>query len=574
MRHCVPFRAVFFLWSLWMYVWVGPASAQTSTAKTPTSTQKNAPKLKLTPQQERGLRLLRSAQAEAAALQPDMRTFVLMQIADGYQKVDTSKVDALLKEAFTASLSIEGIAPRSDDPERVCPMMEGCGIKLWLQRDILSAIRSLTDAQALLLRAEPQVQRQVTEFLIVRYVTKKDFERAKELIVSLASQGDYPYEAAMELMLALPPSERLDTFAQALNAYQQQGASQSYGSGFDGMPGMVMRFWHDVPTALAVDAIDQILENAKDVSAGPNNVRLTYSGNAGTVALSSQYQYRLFQLLPVLQELDKPKADSLLRDNPDLQALLGRFPEGLPALRPDYRLHRPKEGEAPIYHMSVSSGDAPPTAINALAVQAQQEIQRRQEQIAVESETDPKQAVADAMSLPEVTPSTGLPGAGSSPRATALLRIAKKLGKKNPSVTKDALAEARKSLSQASLRVQASSLNDAAEEYLEIGDEDGAQKTVKEALQVAEKLYAKDSDSDDPNRVFKGGWPSMNQWRRCVQITTRFSPTAAEAIIAGIRDPEIATFEKVYFANALLGVPPATMSVGERHKSEGMFSLF
>jgi hypothetical protein len=102
MRHCVPFRAVFFLWSLWMYVWVGPASAQTSTAKTPTSTQKNAPKLKLTPQQERGLRLLRSAQAEAAALQPDMRTFVLMQVADGYQKVDTSKVDALLKEAFTA----------------------------------------------------------------------------------------------------------------------------------------------------------------------------------------------------------------------------------------------------------------------------------------------------------------------------------------------------------------------------------------------------------------------------------------------------------------------------------------
>jgi len=73
-----------------------------------------------------------------------------MQVADGYQKVDTSKTDALLKEAFTASLSIEGIAPRSGDPERGCPVMEGCGIKLWLQRDILSAIRSLADVQALL----------------------------------------------------------------------------------------------------------------------------------------------------------------------------------------------------------------------------------------------------------------------------------------------------------------------------------------------------------------------------------------------------------------------------------------
>ena len=191
MRHHIPFRAVFF-WLWWMCVWLGPACAQTSTAETPASTQKKAAELKLTPQQERGLRLLRSAQAEAAALQPDMRTFVLMQVADGYQKVDTSKVDALLKEAFTASLSIEDIAPRSDGPERSCPNMEGCGIKLWLQRDILSAMRSLTDVQALLLRAEPQVQRQVTESLILRYVTKKDFERAKELITSLASKVIIP----------------------------------------------------------------------------------------------------------------------------------------------------------------------------------------------------------------------------------------------------------------------------------------------------------------------------------------------------------------------------------------------
>jgi hypothetical protein len=523
--------------------------------------------------------LLRSAQAEAAALQPDMRTFVLMQVADGYQKVDTSKVDVLLKEAFTASLSIEDIAPRSDDPERSCPTMEGCGIKLWLQQSILSAISSLPDVEKLLSRAEPQVQHQVTESLAFQYIRKKDFERARELISSLAAQGDYPYDAAMELMRAMPLAsaalDRVAIFAQALNAYRQQGEGTSYGSGFEGMPGMVMRFWHDVPTAMAVDAIDEILEKAKDVSAGPNNMHLTFSGNAGTVALSSQYQYRLFQLLPVLQELDKPKAESLLRDNADLQALLDRFPDGFQAVQPDYSFHPPKEGETPIHSASVSFGDALPTAINALAVQAQQEIQRRQEQITAETETNPRQAIADAMSLPEATPSPGLSGAGSSPRATALLRVAKKLGKKNPSVTKDALAEARKSLSRTSLTVQAQGLNDAAEEYLEIGDEDEGHKTVEEALQVAEKLYANDSDTGDPNRVFKGAWPSTNQWRRCVQITARFSPTAAEAIIAGIRDPEIAEFEKVYFANALIGAQRGTMPVGESHKSGGgMFRIF
>jgi hypothetical protein len=366
------------------------------------------------------------------------------------------------------------------------------------------------------------------------------------------------------------PSERVSIFARALNAYRQQGESTSYGSGLDGMPVMVMRFWQDVPTAMPVDAIDQILEKAKDVSP-EHNVRLTFSGDAGTVALSSQYEYRLFQLLPLLRELDKPKAESLVRDNPDLQGLLSRFPEGLQAVQPDDELHPPKEGEPSISRVSVSSLDTPPIAINSFAVQAEQEIQRKERQIAAEADANPRQAIAYAMSLPEVPPE----GAENSPRGSTLLRIAKKVGKKNPSVTKDALAELRKSLAQTSLMVQAKSIDDAAEEYLEIGDDDDADKTITETLRVAEKLYTKDADSGDPNRVFKGAWPSTNQRRRCVQITARFSPSRAEVIIADIRDPEIAAFEKIYFANALLGAPPRAMSVGEIHKNgEGMFRSF
>jgi hypothetical protein len=544
MRCHLPFRVIFLL-SLLMCFRFDPTFAQMSIAKAPATTAKKASELKLTPEQKRGLRLLQSAQAEAVALQPDMRAYVLMQVADGYQKVDPSKADALLKEAFTASLSIEDMAPSDDGREQ--------GIKSWLQRDILLAMRSLTDVEALLPHAQPQVQRQVTESLIFQYVTKKNFERARELIASLASQGDYPYDAAMQLMRAMPPtatSERVAIFVQALNAYRQQGDSSYSSNGFEGMSGMVMRFSHDVPPELAVDAIDQILQQAKDASAGPNkNVRTTWSGHGGTVTLSSVYQYRLFQLLPALQELDKPKAESLLRDNPDLRPLLGRFPEGFQAVEPDYEFHPPKEGEAPIDDSGFFiGGDAPPTVI--ATVLEEQALQRRKQQIVAESETDPRQAVADAMSLPEVPPSPGR----ISPRASALLRIAKKLGKKNPSVTKDALAEMRKSLSQTSLEGQARGLSEAAQEYLEIGDEDGAHKTVEEALRLAEKLYAKDTDSGDASQAFKGEWRSTELWRRCVQITARFSPSAAEAIIAGIRDPEIAALEKVYFANALIGV--------------------
>ena len=123
-------------------------------------------------------------------------------------------------------------------------------------------------------------------------------------------------------------------------------------------------------------------------------------------------------------------------------------------------------------------------------------------------ETDPRQAIAEAMSLPESLPSaTPYWGAMTCPRAEALLQVAQKVSKANPTVVKEALGELRKSVSQASVMTQAKIIDDAASQYVEIGDEDGADKTVKQAVQLAEKLYAKDTDNDDPNRAFKGAGP-------------------------------------------------------------------
>ncbi len=358
--------------------------------------------------------------------------------------------------------------------------------------------------------------------------------------------------------MALPDGstlEKVAIFSEGVNAYQRQGEPQTYGGSYDDFAGMVTRFWRDVPPAMAEDAIDQILAQAKVVDEGGNAPHLIFSGGAGTVALNSQYEYRLFQLLPVLQELDKAKAETLLRENPGLRPMLDHFPEGMQAVQPDFRMHPPKPGEAAPFSMSVSVGNRPPVAVNALAIQSRQEIQNKQKQISADAETNPRQAIAEAMSLPESMPSAvPFGGEGSSPRAEALLQIAQKVGKANSTVAKEALGALRKSLSQSPLLTQAKMIDDAAAQYLEIGDEDGAGKTLKEAVQIAEKLYAKDSDTDDPNRAFKGGWPSTNQWRRCVQTEARFSPNTAEEIIAGIRDPEIATFEKIYFATSLLGV--------------------
>jgi hypothetical protein len=529
---------------------------------------------RLTPNQQQGRRLLQTALAEAASLQPDMHAFVVWKIAEGYKKTDPGKTEALLREAFAASLSIEDIAPEA--PGGVCRDMEGCGIKVWLQREILRSMTSSSEVEALLPEAQPQVQKTVIELLIPRYLAQKNLGKARQLIISLADQGEYPYDSAMDLIFALPPGapERVTIFSDAVNAYRGQSERMSFGTGYSGLPGMVARFWRDVLPAMAEDAIDEILVQAKKTDEGPVSPHLTFSGAAGSIALNSQYQYRLFQLLPILEELDQSKAESLLRDNPDLRPMLNQFPEGLQAVQPDYRLHPPKSGEPAQISMNVSVGNDRAT-VSPLAVQAQQELQRRQKQIATDAETSPRQAIAEAMSLPEFMPSQGAFGGQETfPRAPALLQIAQKTGKNNPSVAKDALGELRKTLVQAPPMMQGDLLDDAASEYMEIGDQESAEKAIKEGLQVAEKLYAEDNDSDNPNRAFKGAWPSTNQWRRCVQLGTKVSPTMVEAMIAGIRDSDIATFQKAYFASSLLGVTSGPASVAVITKDQGRFTSF
>jgi len=84
-----PSLCLFHFWQAW-----GQAAPPKSQARADQS--KKTPKL--TAQQQRGLRLLQAAEAESATLQPDMRTFILLQVARGYGKTDSVKREARLKQ--------------------------------------------------------------------------------------------------------------------------------------------------------------------------------------------------------------------------------------------------------------------------------------------------------------------------------------------------------------------------------------------------------------------------------------------------------------------------------------------
>jgi hypothetical protein len=201
----------------------------------------------------------------------------------------------------------------------------------------------------------------------------------------------------------------------------------------------------------------------------------------------------------------------------------------------------------------------------APAEQARYEIARRQKKILSEAEKNPRQALSDALGLPLTNPSS----ASFSPRAMTLHSVARIAQTRNPAVSKEALQEMRKVVDPMPAGSQAQMLEDVPDLYLRLGDEANARKTLDQLLAVAAKLYEKDTDLSDPNQAFKVWWPSSNLWWRCIAFAAKLNPSPAEQIIEEIQDDEIKTFERIAFANSLLGTGAARFSIIERHKSGG-----
>ena len=510
---------------------------------------------KLTPAQERGLRLLTAAEGEAAGLTPDMRAFVLWRASYAYVPVDPKKAESLAKQSFTATEAIE-------DP----PVKDQCGsigsagdIKSWIQERVLSEMvqkAKIAQAEELLPQAVEPVRNHITTELIKHYIEKKNLAPAEALLTSLAEIEQYPFGAAGDLLLAMGPeqaADRMNIFNQALNNFEQHGSTQMMGP--VDMGTFVERTWTHVPSAVVLKALDKMLDEAKSKQ---SHSHLSMASDKGSVSLNSTYELRLFQLLPVLEELDKDRADNLLRDNTAIQAQLAKYPKGMNSLT----------SQGNIYSYGITDDDSPQAAQGVSQQQAaEQQIRQRMNDISKEGEKDPQQAVNDSLMLPLQDISQN-----SSPRAEALPMTARNAQKEKPSLARFALDEIVKVEDQLT-PTQLKGIADVPKIYFELGDEDDAKKALKAMVKAAERLYAHDTDAEDPNKAFKGTWPSADLWRRCVQIAGKISPALAEEIIGEIPDPEIAAAQKVAFASGLLGSTGEPMIVGDCRKNGSSYNV-
>src|SRR5438552_10110648 len=347
-----------------------------------------------TSEQERGLRLLKATEGEAAGLEPDMRAFVLWRASYAYLPIDPKKAESLAKDSFTASQAIEDPADKDQ-----CGSIGSAGdIKSWIQERVLSRMiekDQIAKAEELLPQATVPVREHITTQLVKYYVKKKDWARAQVQLSHVADSERYPYDAAGELMLAMGPeqsADRMAIFNQALSNFEQHATAN--GIGMQDLGTLLERTWSQLPPSVVLEAIDKMLDEAKSKESQESHSHLSMTSEKGSVNLNSTYELRLFQLLPVIEELDKDKADSLLRENAEIQAKLAKYPKGMESLT----------SQGNIYSYGMTDDDSPQAAQGATQQQArqqtEQEIIRRMTEIDKEPQRDPQQEINDARMPP------------------------------------------------------------------------------------------------------------------------------------------------------------------------------
>lgn len=512
-------------------------SVQSSSQPSKGASRSETPARKLNSDQERGLRLLNAAVGESAGLQPNMHAFVLWRASYAYTKLDPKHAEKLSRDAFMATQTIED-APESNP----CGAPGTAGdIKSWIQQRVLYDMvhrDQLKEIEQLLPQATPTVRNDITAELVRHYESKKDLIHAETLLSTLADSDGYPFGVAAKLVTAFGPessADRMNIFNQALNNFERHAAQTALGG--DDIGTFIQQTWKEVPPRLALEAIDKVLDVTKD---NDSQSHYSMSSAKGSVVLNSAYALRLFQLLPILEELDSAKAEALLHEQTDVAEQLKAYPGGMQSL----------QSQNTTLSYGVAAGGSGLGNVPA-EQQISAQMRDRVEDVLTRADTDAAGALATALTLP-------VHGTfkSSSPRSDALLGIAEKVVAKTPSVSKSALDEFSTIQDQLTPQ-EMTGIDRLPELYLKIGDVDGAKKAVDMLVKAAGKIYEHDTDTDDPNTAFKGSWPSTDLWGKAVRTAAKISPASPEGIIAGLQDAEIAAFEKVAFASALVG--PATI---------------
>jgi hypothetical protein len=258
----------------------------------------------------------------------------------------------------------------------------------------------------------------------------------------------------------------------------------------------------------------------------------------------------LYQLMPVLQQLDPSRAESLLREDREVRRLVSDNPGGVKLEDSNQDSSGGDESPNTLHGFSLNSEDSPPDPLSTAMLDASMQWESDVEKVMREAENNPDKAFQDAMKLQAPAPGARSP----SPRMMVLPYVAVAAARKQDAkVAKAAMDELLHSADQADIGRQAQLLRKIPETYISLHDYDSARESIKTLMALAAKLNERDLDSSDPSLASKAFWPSTGLWSVCIEDAYKISPALAEQTLAAVTDPDIAALQHAEYGSLLTG---------------------
>ena len=512
-------------------------------------------KRKVTPEElQRGRQMLETAEASANGMEGGMRAYALLQVANAYVTTDKKKALELLNNALSASKAIEDEQTRNR-----------------LQEQILTAMVPLKPDKAdeLLDQVEPSARGRVLNSLLSYYQKNNDLDRAIQVIYRIAAEQEVPYDAVNKIIATLPEEragDRAQLFSTALTSFKnhppQQGR-RTFAVGGGDFSSLILTSWKMMPRETVLDAIHAVLEQTKqqaqNSSGGPQPMAISMMSGSGGVQFNSMYEFRLFQLLPVLKQLDASEAEKLVKESQAVQGMLDKYPDGMNSISPPNASANAGGGPSNAMSMGFSSsgggGGRGPGGPNPMLMQQVLKIIQ-------DAAKHPEDALANAEAIQD-----------KNLRGQAYMGIAQVNAKTKPSVTKQALEKVMDGIAEADISQQAMVVSSVARLYMEIEETGSAKKVIEKGMGIAEKAYKVDTNADDPNKALKAYWPSAEAYRSMLRLAARISPTWAMELLKDISDPEMKGIGQIALAQSWLDISSGPRTIISSNKNGTSMSV-
>jgi len=518
--------------------------------------------------------LLLHAESDSTTFDPASRSLVLYRAAGAWLALDRSRAVRLYRESFAAA---------HDSP----PL-----IRRYLEEAILNDLLPLSpiDVLGLLPAAVPSTKTRLYAALMNFSLLQGDYVAAVHVFEQAVSNGVLPLRSTVHLFASLPASastDREDLFHAAIQFYDAHPDRESW---HWTVADLVARFYKQLPRDQVLQAIHIVLSQAEQqdqhppgmIGMGPPENNLTFHSN---------YDFQLFAVAPVLQQLDTPLAAKLLAQHDEAAASLERYPQGLvsfyggdsyvdkDALRPDHvkppglQLYNAVEENQTLKSLDMGLEFTVPRNLTLLGVTGSLVSFANPDSpdaLVLGTGTACPSDLTHNLELAKAVPAqrkvaTMCNGPwerqwcsyeNTFPQASVVQTVAERCTYSGESArARTALQKELELIEQIPAEDQIKYLATAADLYLRLGDRDAAALVVQKGFLAARTLYDLELVRPGLQGYPKGIWNSAEAYRRMTTLGVNSSLDATFKAIREIPDPVLQELEEVMIARALLGVP-------------------